>query len=249
MDEKVSLTVEPIEFLTEDAFKRSLPAHMRKSMGPDILGYVNDIITADPEENATLRDNVMGFTAVLKEGKFKLKDYVNAVRYVGFKVSGDIDSVAYAKVFPERYQKLVDKGVSSRQITSYVRSYKGNVLVCLILARTMVPVHIVNQDMYQEALNSQRYMMQNAKSEMVRMKAADSILLQLRPPEINKIELDIGYKADGAIEELRRTTAELAQLQKSTIIAGSRTVKQIAHSKIIVDAEDATIIEEDEQVG
>ena len=63
-------------------------------------------------------------------------------------------------------------------------SYNKNKLVNLILEQSMIPSWVLNQDMYQKALNVQCELMLTANSEKV-SDAANSILTHLKPPQSN----------------------------------------------------------------
>lgn len=233
--------------LTVEQFNRVLPKKMRSIIDEKFIDEINQSIT-DPIVAEQLRENLLGFASVLEEGKFKLPDYVNAVKYVGFKVMGDSNVVSYAKTFPDRYQALVDKGTSEKDISAYVAAYNKNKLVNLILKQTLTPTHILNADIYQRAINRQAYLMDNAKSEKVQSDAADSLMRELRPPEATKIELDIKHKEDSVIADLRETTRELVEQQKKLISSGGATAQQVAHSKIIRDGDEEIIEVEAERV-
>lgn len=97
----------------------------------------------------------------------------------------------------------------------------------------MIPSWIINQDLYQKAINVQADLMLNAQSEKVRSDAANSLLIHLKPPEVKKVELDIGMKNNDDIEELRTITAELASQQRRLIEAGVIDVKQVAETRLI----------------
>ena len=224
-----------MELLTLDSFKKALPKSCRNGIGDDVLNYVNGFIQADPELNGNLRNEVMSYVSVLQDGRYKIKEYVNAVRYIGFKLAGDTNIAAFVKTFPERYQRYVDDGTSERDISSAITCYKNGALVCKIFAQTLTPTHIINHDIYQEAINTQADLMRNARSEQVRMKAADSLIQNLKAPEIQQIELSVGVKEDPAIDELRETTRLLVLQQKEMHKIGALTIEQIAHSKIIPD--------------
>ena len=79
--------------------------------------------------------------------------------------------------------------------------------------------------------------MMNAKSEKVRCDAANSLLTQLKMPETQKVELDIGVKEDGSIAALRATTMELARQQRLMMESGAMNAQEIAHGKLIIDGE------------
>ncbi|WP_243430882.1 hypothetical protein, partial [Pseudomonas sp. 51_B] len=98
--------------------------------------------------------------------------------------------------------------------------------------QTLVPFWVLNQDMYQKALNVQAELMMSASSEKVRTDAANSLLTHLKPPEIKKVELDIGTKEDSSISQLRQATIELARQQKMLLESGMANAQEIAHSHV-----------------
>ena len=105
------------------------------------------------------------------------------------------------------------------------------------MAQTLVPHHVLNNHMYQEALNVQFELMKDAKSEKVRSDAANSLLIHLKPPETTKIELDIGVKEDGIISSLKEKMIELAAMQKKHIELGISSANDIASSNLVIDGE------------
>lgn len=224
------------ELLTEEQFKRVLPKQIRNNLRPEMMDSINKLL-ANPELQHVYRDNLIGYVNVLKDGKFQLQQYIDAVRYISFKLQGDSNIKAYMKTFPDRYSKFVADGTSERDIASYVVAYNKNKLVNLIYEQTLVPSYVLNADLYQKALNVQAELMMFAKSEKVRSDAANSILVQLKMPETKKVELNIGVKEDGTIDELRATTLALVAQQKAMIQANAMNAKDIAHSKLLIEDE------------
>lgn len=224
--------------LSQEEFKLVLPDKLKKSVNQELIDQINSVL-AEPELFETYRDNLISYTKVLSDGRFKTEDYVNAVKYVTHKLMGCTNIEAYMKTFPARYQGMVTRGVVAKDIASYVTSYNKGLLVNKILEQTLIPAHIYNQDLYQRALNVQADLMMNAKSEKVRSDAANSILTQLKQPEIKKIELDIGIKEEGtALDALRKASQELAMRQQAAIGAGVMDAQQIAHQKLnIIDVD------------
>jgi hypothetical protein len=207
-----------------------LPPRMRKYVTQEMVNVVNDVEDGDFREH--YRNNVMSFTTVLKAGKFKTLDYVNAVKFVSYKLLGDGNTLAYSKTFPERYKRLVDNGITGKNIASYSTAYNRGDLVNKIMEQSLVPIHILNMDIHQEAINIQAELMRDAKSETVRQKAAECLIMQLKAPESAKIEIDVNYSND-SIDELRATTRALAQQQMKLIESGAVTAQTVAHSDII----------------
>ena len=230
------------EVVTKDQLLRTLPKQVRSNLTDEILDSLNKSIT-DPNFREVYRENLLGFTSVIQDGKYKLQSYIDAVKYVTYKFTGSKDIEAYAKTFPDRYQRLVEEGASSKTISSYAATYKKTQLVQKIFEQNMIPVHIFNADIFQKAINVQAQLMVSANSEKVRSDAANSLLSHLKPPEIKKIELDVGIKQDKSLDDLREATRELVEIQKKQLEAKTITPKEIAHSKIVRD-EDIIDVEE-----
>jgi len=234
--------------LTVGAVQAVVPRSLRNSVTQELIDNTNSLIKDDVFREA-YRDNVMGFAHVMREGKWKLTDYLSAVKYVSYKLMGCGNLEAYAKTFPDRYQKLVNKGTSNKDMHSYSSLYHKNKLVTTILEASLTPVHILNADIHQKAINHLAYLMVSAKSEKVQADSAASLLQHLKAPE-KKIELDINVKQDKSVDDLRKATLELVKAQKELIAGGQVDAKHVAHSKVIestledVDEADYRDIEE-----
>lgn len=223
--------------LTVEQFKVALPDKVKKSINQELIDKINATLS-DPDMYEAYRDNLLSYTKVMADGRFKIADYVNAVKYVSHKLMGDSNIAAYTKTFPDKYQRFVQNGVDAKDIASYVTAYNKSKLVNLIFEQTLVPSYVLNQDLYQKALNVQAELMITAKSEKVRSDAANSLLTHLKMPETQKVELDIGVKEDGSIAALRATTLELARQQRLMVQAGAMNAQEVAHSRLqVVDVE------------
>jgi len=220
--------------LTREQFIRVLPKKMKKNINQELINSINSII-ADPIVKEAYRDNLLSYTGIMANGRFKLDSYIDAVRYVSFRLMGATNIVAYTKTFPDRYQRLANNNTSQKDIASLVTAYNKNKLVNLIYEQTLIPSHILNADLYQKALNTQADLMINANSEKVRTDAANSLLTHLKIPETQKIELDIGIKEDKSINDLREATMKLVKQQRLMIECGAMATEEIAHSKIHIN--------------
>ena len=225
-----------MDALTVDQFKLALPDKVKKSVNQELIDQVNATLS-EPDMFEAYRDNLLSYTKVMADGRFKVQEYVNAVKYVSHKLMGSTNIEAYTKTFPDKYQRFMAQGVAAKDIASYVTAYNKSKLVNLIFEQTLIPSYVLNQDLYQRALNVQADLMVNAKSEKVRCDAANSLLTQLKMPEVTKVELDIGVKEDSSINVLRQATLELARQQRLSMEAGQMTAEGVAHSKLTIDVE------------
>ena len=224
--------------ITLDELKKSVPATLKKSISQGLVDKINNL-EGDPEVADYIRSNIMSYTGVLADGRYKITDYMNAVAYVSHKLMGRSNRAAYQNVFTGRYRVLVAKGTSDKDISSYVSAYNKGKLVNSILEQSLVPVWVLNQDMYQKALNKQMDLMMTASSEKVQTEAANSLLTHLKKPESKAIDLNIGVAEGSGINELQNTMKKLVETQQEMIAKGM-TTKQIAHTDIV----EAEVVEE-----
>jgi hypothetical protein len=228
--------------LTVEQFQRALPDKVKKSVNQELIDSINSTLS-DPEVFEAYRDNLLSYTKVMADGRFKVQEYINAVRYVSHKLMGCTNIDAYTKTFPDKYTRFVSQGVLPKDIASYVTAYNKSKLVNLIFEQTLIPSYVLNQDLYQKALNVQAELMIGAKSEKVRTDAANSLLSHLKMPEVHKVELDIGIKEDSSIAALRAATMELAQHQRMSIGSGQMSAQEVAHAKLeIIDIEAKEVV-------
>lgn len=223
--------------LTVDQLVKVIPANLRSSVDQSLVDTINHCVS-DPMEAEQVRNNYLSYIGVLKDGKYKMDDYLNAVVYVGYKLMGDSNQDAWCKTFPQRYQALVTKG-KTKDVHAHVSAYAKGKLVNQLIEQSMIPSWILNQDLYQRALNTQAQLMVSAVSEKVRSDAANSILTHLAKPKENIAnQINIGIGDASGIGELKDTLAKLAQQQQNLINSGVTTREIAAQSIIDVEAKE-----------
>jgi len=232
----VTLPTSQEQALSVEQFKQALPAKMKKSVSPQVVKSVIDMIS-DPNLHETFRENLIGYTNVINDGKHKLESYVNAVKYCTYKVMGKTNIDAYILTFPDRYNDFLTRNVPAKDIASYVTAYNKGKLVSAIMEQSLIPSWILNQDLYQKALNVQAELMVSASSEKVRTDAANSILTHLKMPEKAKVELDVTSEASDAIKALRDSTLALVEMQQQQIREGKMTALGVAERGLTFDSE------------
>lgn len=225
--------------------ERAVPATLKNSITQALVDRINNAV-GDAIIDEEVQKNFINYTHVLKEGKFKTEDYLNAVMYVSFKMYGLSNQDAYGRTFPLRYQNLMAQGLASKDIAAYVSAYHKGKLVNLILEQTLVPSWVLNQHIYQEAINTQYELMTDLEvSPKVRTEAANSLLTHLKRPEAVKGQIDINIKDSSGMTELKQALASMAEQQRELISNGA-TARQIAAQPImtVTDAEFEVVSDE-----
>lgn len=222
--------------LTQELLQSAVPKKMRTKVTQEFVDKIN-LAVADPNTSEMLRDNIIGFADVLAEGRYQLPDYINAVKYVSFKVMGKTNTAAYIATFPDRYTKYKANGTKDSDIASYITSYNKNKLVNLVYERTLIPTFVLNADIHQKAINHLHDLMLNAKSEKVQSDSANALLTHLKRPETQKVELNVGVSESPMMEEMRQLQLSLAKQMHEGLQNGQFNAKQLAHQNIVIEGE------------
>jgi hypothetical protein len=217
--------------LTKDLLQAVLPRRLRSNITDETMETVAQLLEQDdPIFNEAYQENVLTYTKVLNDGRYKLTDYLSAVKFLSCLMMERTEVDSYIITFPDRYQRLralhpdVELAELRKNVVSqYVHAYKRTKLVSTLMGQSIIPTYVLNQHHYQEAINTQVHLMKHARREDVRQKAADSLMQRLAPPEDNKLTLNLGISDEtrsfqrSMVEQL----TQLAQNQQQMFAQGS----------------------------
>lgn len=187
------------------------------------------------------RDNCLSFIDILKNSKSRVSfaDYVNACKFATFKLAGNTDVRAYALTFPDRIRRMERDKVPNSHLYQYASIYSKNKTVVEVMAKLVVPTHIMFQDIFHQAVKVQSELMLDAKiSPKVRSDAANSLMTHLKTPEVKQAELKVDVQGSGAIEQLAEALGSLSGKQSEMLREGRYSLKDIREATIIEVTED-----------
>lgn len=238
-DKKVSLDIlkepEP-ELLTVEGLQKIYPRKVNRETLEECIEIMNkSIVDMDFVMREHYRDNLVNVIDVIKEGeRIKFADYVKAVKFCSFKMAGYTDVRAYSLTFPERIERMAKEGISNANLYVYANSYSKNKVVVEIMAKLIVPTHIMYQDYFHMAVKTQvEIMTDDSVSPKVRSDAANSLMTHLKQPEIKQAELKISTNDSGVIGSLAEALNNLSSAQKQALSSGSIKLKDISEAEII----------------
>lgn len=209
--------------LTLTQVRDSVPANFRNNITEHMVSELN-ALSVDPEEARYMRENFVDFSQVLMEGRYKVGDYVKAVMYVSHKVMGKSNMASYIATFPDRYQSMIERKKEPKDISSIVTAYNKGQLVTKVMERAIVPSWVLNQGMFQKALQTQHdLMMDEDVSDKVRCEAANSLLSHLAKPVVNKAELKIEIGLNDGMAALEASLVEMSERQLNSITLDPNT--------------------------
>jgi len=229
-------------------------AQLVKSLGKsktlitdELVENINKLIVDEPEVGSMIKDNFITYTGVLQQGKYSLELYLNAVKYVSYKLMNMTNLEAYKATYPERVERLHNKFVINegytedefnQRISAYVYAIAKSKLVTSILSQVQIPTKLLNMGLLQEAINVEATLMRTARSETVREKAANTLISYLGDDDTNRVQLDIGYKKDEIIDQYEQAMKKMVEEQLVQIHLGG-DVKAIANAEIIEVEDDS----------
>lgn len=221
----------PDEILTEDELIEAMPGKLVKALSQTAITHILNTLN-EPDMFQAYRDNLLGFSHVMLEGKYRITDYINAIKYCSYKLGGLSNQDAYIKTFPAKYQNWVATGLEPKSIAAYVAIYHKTQMVVKILSQAAIPIQLLNQDKAQQAVNHLASLMMTAKSEMVQCNAATALLNHLKLPDTAKLQIDVTVKPTDAITDLNNQMRDLVEKQVEAMNLGI-TAKTVAEMKVI----------------
>ena len=82
-----------MSYITVEVLKKALPDKYKVRITDEFADKINQLLD-DPDYTEIYRDNFLAYSTVLNDGKFKMEEYLNAVKYCSHKLMGrsNIDS-------------------------------------------------------------------------------------------------------------------------------------------------------------
>ena len=214
----------------------------KKVLTQEVVDDINTL-TVDPEYGQEFQNAIVTHTSIL-EGKdgWSLNQYIDAVKFYSLTAASNSQVDAYVKVFPERLQARLDRGQNKDDMRGEASRFNATELVNRIRSNALVPLHLVNQGTTQLAINTLTTLMLSGRSEVARVSAATALLKELRPPEAQQVELQLGM-SDAAIEAHAKQATQLTEIaenQRRLLQAGANIndIQQIQITTNIIDVEE-----------
>ena len=181
-----------------------------------------------------LYESLIKFEDLRGSGKKKANiiDYIKAVEFCTYVVSGLDYTVAYKKTFPDRVEKHIKNG-KEEWISRYANIYANGELVGSIMARIYMNQHIMFIDKAIKAKLELYDIGMNGNSEKNRVDALDKFLNHIKK-EQEKAGIDINMTVNSnTIEELDKKMNQLADLARGSMKIGAISATDVANTEVI----------------
>lgn len=223
--------------LTLDLVQSQLKPGQRNTISEDTVKEIQKL-AEDPDYGPEFLDAYVDHLNIFKEVPNRSHgQYLCAIKFFSLVEAGNSLTDAYIKVFPKRFTDRTRNSNESpekkkQQMRGEASRYNGSVLVSEIKRVAAVPVQLVHRHLLHEAILVQANLMKYASSDMVKQKAAASLITELKPAEDQVLNINVEDNATSVIEELRLATERLAAAEFQSVQAGVPLAK-IAERDII----------------
>jgi hypothetical protein len=223
--------------LSVELLQSQLTPSQVKRIGPDTLAEIEKI-SNDPDYGQEFVESYIDHLNVLSDTPGRTPEkYLNAIKFFSLVEAGNNLTDAYIKVFPHRYEKRVQKyGSEGSDAKDAIRGeasrYNATKMISEIRKVATVPVQLIYRHLLHEAIIEQSKLMRTARSEMVRQKAGEVLIRELKPTEDQTLNVVVEDGSRSAINDLRQAAEKLAAVEHQRVGAGI-PLKDIAEAKII----------------
>lgn len=214
--------------LSIEQVRGSVPRSFRKNITEEFLDKLEDSLKNEEIANH-IKENFLSYSNVLADcdNTITIWDYVNAVKFISYKIMGYSIDEAYKRTFPQKIEKCIKEGKTS-WINKYANAYNQNKIVNKIYEQTLIPSYVLNAPLYQRALNVLADMIESDEIRgMAKVKACETILNYTKPPEVAKAEVTVNVQQSDAISDLREVAEAFAKSMHESIASGQTTANDV----------------------
>lgn len=224
---RLGIVKKQVPAITLEELKERFPAK-KNTITEETVKLINDAMNDPQFSGEEFINTMLDYQNVLATSSASFKEYVNAIKFCAYLESTDFNiTEAYklARASDEFVKERMFAPTDSneyRELTSRASTHHKSPLVRKILTQSDMPLHLMFQGARYRAVAVLAREMTDAEYSKDRIAAADKLLTHVKPPENQKIELDIGItsEAKSMHEMLNMQLSALATNQKRMLDAG-----------------------------
>lgn len=217
--------------LTVQEVITAVPATLKASVNQGLVDTLNQL-QHDPDVAQAIREGFISYASVVRDGKYKMEDYLNAVTYCTFKQMEYSNHDAWCATFPARHAALVQRGVTKSGMSSHVSMYAKGKLVNQIMEQSMVEDWLLYRDLRHKSLMKLANLMETAQSEKVQMEAANALANHTAKPNNTGTSINIELNENSGMNEMTQLLEKLALQQIDNLKSGAATIKEVNAQRI-----------------
>ncbi len=223
--------------LTLASVQSQLTGPQKLMVDESVIDEINKLVH-DPDYGPEFLESYLDCLNVLAEApRNNHTQYLNAMKFFSLVEAGNSLTDAYVKTFPDRFNNRAAGNPTKTpdQVAQMLRGeasrYNASKLMSEIRRVATIPIQLVHRHLLNDAILVQADLMMNARSEMVRSKAADTLIRELKPAEDQVLNVKVDDGSISVIGELQAAAQALAAAKHERVMSGV-PLKEIAQSKI-----------------
>lgn len=226
--------------VTLELLKQQIGGNRIHLITQETVDEINKLIE-DPDYGEAFLDQYISYFNILDKGsrEWSTPKYMNAIKFFCLVESGYNLVNAYVKVFPGRLQARLNKGQSKRDMGGEASRYNASKLVNEIRRVASIPIQLIHRNLlHQSILVTASLMNDTSVSPMVRQKAAETLIKELKPSEDSNVNIKIGMS-----DEAKAQQAQLVDhigkiaLQQQQLLAAGMNIADIQKLNIQISKE------------
>lgn len=217
-----------------------------KLIEQDTVDELNMLIEDADYGEEFLDQYISYFNVLEKNSQWNTPKYMHAVKFFCLMESGMTAVDAYVKVFPERLEARLARGESKRDMGGEASRYNASQLVNEIRKVATIPVQLIHRHLLHKSINGMaKLAFDESISPMVRQKAYETLIRELKPAEDANVNIKIGMDEETKSHQARLVDhiATIA-LQQQKMLASGMKIEEIQRLNVQVAKENVLDVEE-----
>lgn len=243
---RLGIVKKAVPVITVEELKEKFPAK-KNTINEETVKLINDAMNDPQFSGEEFLNTMLDYQNVLATSSASFREYINAIKFCAYLESTDFNiTEAYklARATDEFVKERMFAPTDSseyKELTSTASRHHKSPLVRNILMQSDMPLYLMFQGARYRAVAVLAREMTDAEYSKDRIAAADKLLTHVKPPENQKIELDIGMtsEAKSVTASLMDQLAVMATQQRRLLEAGAdiRSVQKLGIQAEILDVE------------
>lgn len=231
--------------VTKEELQQKFPTK-RNTITDDVAKFINETMQNPDFDSTTFLTQLVDYQGAMIDASASMIEYVNAIKFCAYLESEENVTEAY------RRARIGDKFVQDRinaksgtnaynELTMQASRYRKSKLVRQILTQSDMPLYLMFQGARYKAVAVLAREMEEAAYSKDRISAAEKLLTHVKPPENNKVELEVGLNAEAqSIQtKLFEQLSAISMKQHKRLVNGEKidTVQKVGITTEFVEAD------------
>jgi len=200
-------------YITLKELKDLLPIKYKNKSSDRLVKYVNRLILNPDYGDEFAEMFVTSITVLSGRVVYTIDQFIDACKFLCLLAMELSVTDAYIRVFPDRWtnKKAAHPDATEHDMRGESARFGHNTLVNKVREQKQLKFHLVNQDVAQRMVAQLEWLAFNARSDVAKVSAATAVLKETRPPETQKVELEVGL-GEKTIEIQQQQTLVLKKI-------------------------------------